>query len=444
MRQHFFFCIILLGLFVFTPVIAQQDEHVPTNLVPITPANADRLVRVGTLGRGYTFNIGYADNDTIMTVSAGGLWSYDADQISDPPDWQYNRLGFFTLRNHYGYRTLPPNVENWDDYIFEAWYEEGIESVIFTQSGHYVATHDRQFPDQCQRDASCMKKVILWDTITQTPKFEIIEPEIGGVTFALQDTYLGIIRAEETDFYDVTSGELVFTIPVSLDHFSTHGSTTAEVDSNDGDLKFVVWDIQSRQPVMELSFLPEEMISNVAFSDDGTRVAISSHMGDLNATIAIWDIRSRRRVATFEHGGQVTRMVFSPDNRYLAAYGWRWGADDDRLTIKLYDLATFQLRTTLPNNLWRSAVAVAFRPDGSQLAIVYVDGRMQTINTRTGDIIEEVRGYPGYPVDAAFTTNAIITTNAEDEIYLWHPDTFSPVGAHSDCTLLAYQQNCNI
>ncbi|MEF9906124.1 nSTAND1 domain-containing NTPase [Streptomyces sp. P9-A2] len=94
---------------------------------------------------------------------------------------------------------------------------------------------------------------------------------------------------------------------------------------------------------------------SLAFSPDGRTLATASSGSGLVKT---WDARTGRLQDSFRVGDKVASPAFSPDGRTLAANSARG--------VQLWDLATSQVRTTLPT---RSLAAVAFSPDGRTLAI---------------------------------------------------------------------------
>ena len=130
--------------------------------------------------------------------------------------------------------------------------------------------------------------------------------------------------------------------------FSPDGATLASRPERDGTIK--LWDVASRRNIATLEHLGR--INSVVFSPDGATLA--SGAGE---TIKLWDVASRRNIATLEHLGRINSVVFSPDGATLAS-----GAGE---TIKLWDVASRRNVTTLEAYKVNSVV---FSPDGATLA----------------------------------------------------------------------------
>ena len=97
--------------------------------------------------------------------------------------------------------------------------------------------------------------------------------------------------------------------------------------------------------------------------------------------LSIWDAQSGKEVAVMpedpehiEHTGVISSLVFSPDGKTLAT------ASLDH-SIRLWDFAARQLRTTLQGHL-NEVWAVAFSPDGGSVASGAKDGAVKLWPTR--------------------------------------------------------------
>jgi len=101
-------------------------------------------------------------------------------------------------------------------------------------------------------------------------------------------------------------------------------------------------------------------VASIAFSPDGSLLA----SGSWDNTIKLWDVKSRTNIATLEgHTSYVSPVAFSPDGSLLASgsYG----------EVKLWDVRSRTLVATLEVPYVNS---VAFSPDGSLLASGSDDG----------------------------------------------------------------------
>jgi WD40 repeat protein len=120
---------------------------------------------------------------------------------------------------------------------------------------------------------------------------------------------------------------------------------------------------------LEEVFTWEDAGDLVAFGPDGKRLAsASSQRTDQRAgEVALWDIRTRRRLLTLTgHTRSVTGLAFSPDGRRLAT------SSSDQ-TVRLWDLRTGHELLALRGSPSK-VTAVAFSPDGYRLAAAFADG----------------------------------------------------------------------
>ena len=130
---------------------------------------------------------------------------------------------------------------------------------------------------------------------------------------------------------------------------------------------------------------PGAAISDVAFSSDGTLLALCS---ESNAQLI--DAADGRRIRVLTNpAGQLSGLAFSPDGTLLAT------ASDDH-TARIWDLATGTTRTTLQGHTG-TLRGVAFSPDGTLLATASADHTARIWDLATGTTCATLEGHTGGP-----------------------------------------------
>lgn len=116
--------------------------------------------------------------------------------------------------------------------------------------------------------------------------------------------------------WDVATGENVAT-------FKHLGQVRAIAFSADGTLLATSagrTDIRSTKTWQDIATLSTVNATCLAFSPDGTRIAVG--MSGRQPTVQIWDIATRKPIATFTgHKRGIQSLAFSPDSRLLASGG---------------------------------------------------------------------------------------------------------------------------
>ena len=153
---------------------------------------------------------------------------------------------------------------------------------------------------------------------------------------------------------------------------------------------------------------------NIAYSPDGTRLAVASAIG-----IWIYDMSTGAEVTLLtRETGLVTSVAYSPDGSTLVSGGWH--------KIQLWDVRTGGVMHTLEGHPGTTARALAYSPDGSTLASGggYA-GRIRLWDARTGELKDTLEGHPSSINSMAYSPdgNTLASGSWDSTIRLWDTRT---------------------
>ena len=165
----------------------------------------------------------------------------------------------------------------------------------------------------------------------------------------------------------------------------------------------------------------EGLSGNIAYSPDGTRLAVASVFG---FGIRLYDTATYQEVALLTgHTAQVYSVAFSPDGRTIASASASASGDH---TILLWDVRTGEHKQTLRGHT-AQVESVAFSPDGRTLASASWDGTVRLWDAHTGEHKQTLRGHTAQVESVAFSPDGRTLASAsygyEGEVRLWDAHT---------------------
>ncbi|MCF1508647.1 WD40 repeat domain-containing protein [Streptomyces glomeratus] len=211
--------------------------------------------------------------------------------------------------------------------------------------------------------------------------------------------------------------------------FSPNGRTVA---TGEFDGKARLWDTATGK--LRTVLRTPGGVESVAFSPDGHTVAGGGFDG-----VRLWDATTGKvRTTLTGHTDTVESVTFSPNGHTLAT-----GGDDGK--VRLWDLATGRLRTTL-TGAWRGSrpqtdpkgdseavESVAFSPDGHTLASGGDDNdsAVRLWDVATSGLRTTLTGHPGGVESVAFSPNgrALASGGDDGKVQLWDVSLSDPLSA---------------
>jgi WD40 repeat protein len=236
---------------------------------------------------------------------------------------------------------------------------------------------------------------------------------VQRVAVSPDGTRLASAGSEAAVLWDAATGRRVLTLPGQLSDavaFSPDGSRVAVSTFND---TVTVWDARSGKVVSTLGkqahALSEE---TVAFSPDGKRLALA---GSDNA-VKVWDVDTGRRALTLDADDLCHGVAFSPDGKRLAS--------SSKGAVLVWDMESGKVVLTCRGHgKWVNGVA--FSPDGTRLASAGEDRTVRVWDAAGGKELFACKGHTDAVRAVAFSPDGrrLASASADRTVKVWDPAT---------------------
>jgi WD40 repeat protein/basic membrane lipoprotein Med (substrate-binding protein (PBP1-ABC) superfamily)/DNA-binding SARP family transcriptional activator len=273
------------------------------------------------------------------------------------------------------------------------------EAISFSPDGKWVAA------------ANTYGQIHLWDTITYEEIRSLGSGESPMLSLAISPDGSRLAASDsngKVTIWSSSSWEELLSFSAHADwmldiEFSPDGSLLA-TSSLDGKAK--IWDAFTGRELLQLAGHTDGILS-LAFDPSGEHLATAS----MDGTLRLWNVSLSQEWFSFPTYGYAGRIAFSPDGSLLAAGSGHQGE------IHLWDLETGDEPAIFSAAGHPGGVtAVAFSPDGVQLASVGMDNSLKIWDIDTGRLLntKEELGYYGIHDVACSPDGSLLAIGGDD------------------------------
>lgn len=333
------------------------------------------------------------------------------------------------------------HIKTGECYQILSGFSSQVWSVVFSSNGEIIAASDKQTLKLWQIDPTGAINAL--QTI-QGYANSVWSVAVNPIPWQFTSLPTPLLQ-EDPPLLPFAKGELAGNTPPLAKR--EQGGIVA---SGGADQTISLWDISTRRCLATLS-QHQKSIRTLAFSPIPSQGILAS--GSEDKTICLWqpkkiaisDKTSRENLAPFQllgHTGCVWSLAFSPDGKILAS-----GSSDQ--TIRLWDITNRHcVRILSGHDSWVLSVAVSpispNPPDrGWILASSSADQTIRLWNTTTGECIKTLFGHQGLIWSIAFSLDGKILASASEDgtVKLWQIDNLNLTSKPSACISLEGHQS---
>ena len=289
---------------------------------------------------------------------------------------------------------------------------------------------DRNRPKAEEKDLRGWEWRYLWQACRSDHAFEL--PSQGYSLYAVDLSPDGRLLATSdfsgcVNLWDFARREVILSLsaegpmrtPVC---FSPSGRLLAMgAARNDNNGFAQVWDVETRQPVVELPHT--SFVVSLAFTPDEKRL-VTWERGGSDQNVLVWDLERKQAVFRFpvtEFGGTHHGVVaVSPDGRLLAI-----GGPHEVRGIDLVRGETNMMFTPLTEGV----TSLAFSPDSRQLAVGtgYLDGTVRLFDAASGKPIGQLPGHLTGVLGLRFSKDGkrLVSVSGDQSLRVWDVENWN-------------------
>lgn len=302
-------------------------------------------------------------------------------------------------------------------------HQNPVQAVAFSPDGARLATLSNQ-------------TLRLWSTANwslvrqvETRGGERIAFSRDGARLLISHAFPGGAGA----LHDATSGALIAELNARDPAFGSDGETIVGVIESEVRL----WSAHSGAARSRVENI-EQPIQTLAVAPTGDAIALANYQHD----VVVWGLDGRQRSPTLQHddyrsGGMGFAMAFSPDGHVLAV------AERDILrsegVVRLWDVGRGG-QIGPPIRMISGVNALAFSPDGAQLAAALASGELQIIAARNPGVDArrlEAQSGDDFVFALSFVGDSLLLSSSPPHAYLRSAETGALVAPPIDAARIS-------